>query len=122
MPRFYFELKEDGVIVRSHYGLELHEVAVNDLDTAVDLAHLLAKRAAADSENGPVVVTISDEARNPFARITLSSKNGAAMGRPAAANAPPIAVSSDHQSAEFDGGQGRGTPAVMCCHMKRSHA
>src|SRR4051812_26269385 len=103
MPRFYFELKEDGVIVRSHYGLELHEVAVNDLDSAVDLAHLLAKRAAADNGNGPVVVTICDEARNPFARITLSSRNEAVTGRPAAANAQTLHFQQvSHQASEID--------------------
>ena len=70
MPRFHFELIEDDEIAKSHYGLELHEIAVNELDSAVDLAQLLAQRAA-NCTSGPVVVTISDEKRHPFARVRL---------------------------------------------------
>jgi hypothetical protein len=71
MPRFHFELTEDGTIAKSHYGLELHEIAVDDLDEAVDLAQILARRAV-DETGGSVVVTISDEAKHPLARLRLS--------------------------------------------------
>jgi hypothetical protein len=70
MRRFHFELVEGGVIARSHHGLELHEIAVDELDSAVDLAHLLAQRAA-EKTSARVTVVISDEAKQPFARITL---------------------------------------------------
>ena len=73
MRRFHFELVEGGVIASSHYGLELHEIAVDDLDSAVDLAHLLARRAA-EQISGPVTVVISDESKHPFARITLDPR------------------------------------------------
>ena len=91
MPRFHFELIEDGVIARSHYGLELHAIAVDDLDSAVDLAQLLARRAV-DRTMRSVVVTISDHAKNPIARIRLSPKGEAARYGPAgeAANAPTL--------------------------------
>jgi hypothetical protein len=82
MPRFYFELVEDGVIAKSHYGLELHEIAANDLDLAVDLAQILARRAA-DETSGPVMVTISDDAKHPLARIRLSPESEAPMSGPA---------------------------------------
>lgn len=74
MPRFHFELVEDGVIAESHYGLELHEIAANELDSAVDVARLLAERAS-ESTMGPVTVTISDAGKNPFARLRLSRKS-----------------------------------------------
>jgi hypothetical protein len=91
MPRFHFELIEDGAIAQSHCGLELHEIAVDELDLAVDLAHLLAKRAA-ESTMGPVTVTISDEAKRPFARVRLMPKNDAPSEGPAANEAalPPV--------------------------------
>ena len=74
MPRFHFELVENGVVAEHHYGLELHEIAVDELDSAVDLARLLAERAT-ESTMEPVTVTISDEAKNPFARVRLSPKS-----------------------------------------------
>src|SRR5262249_9626741 len=81
-PRFYFELVENGVIAQSHYGLELHEIAADNLDSAVDLARVLAERAAEHTMR-PVVVTISDDEKNPFARIRLSPKDQAPMAGPA---------------------------------------
>lgn len=82
MPRFHFELLENGVIAERHYGLELHEIAVDQVDSAVDLARLLAERAV-ESTMGSVTVTISDAAKNPFARIRLSPKSDEPTGRPA---------------------------------------
>jgi len=84
MPRFYFELVENGVTAESHYGLELHEQAVDELDLAVELAEILARRAV-DETAGPVIVTISDEAKNPFARIRLSPNGQAPTAGPAEA-------------------------------------
>jgi hypothetical protein len=78
MPRFHFELVENAVIAERHYGLELHEIAVDELDSAVELARLLAERAA-EHTMGPVIVTISDEAKNPFARIRISPNGEAPM-------------------------------------------
>jgi hypothetical protein len=76
MPQFHFELVENGVIVENHYGLELHEIAVDDLDLAVDLAQILARRAV-DETGEPAMVTINDEAKNPFARVRLSPNSEA---------------------------------------------
>ena len=70
MRRFHFKLLERGVLTTSHHGLELHEIAADELDSAIDVAHLLARRAA-EKTSGPVTVEISDEADHPFARIHL---------------------------------------------------
>jgi len=78
MPRFHFELVENALIAKRHYGLELHEIAVDELDSAVQVARLLAERAAVCTM-GLVTVTISDEAKNPFARIRFSKKGEAPM-------------------------------------------
>jgi hypothetical protein len=71
MPRYYFQVVEDGVVAVDQKGLEIEELDTAELDAAIAMAEMMANRASAEGTH-TITVLISDETKQVVARVILT--------------------------------------------------
>lgn len=73
MPRFYFDLVEDGAAVADRNGLLMPELEEAELEAASAIAQMMADRTSRQTYHH-LCVLIRDSERAPISRVSITLK------------------------------------------------
>ena len=73
MPRFHFDLREDGVLVKDDDGLELADEKAAE-QQAIETATSVARDAFARGSAGEVLIEVRNMQREPFIKVVVTLK------------------------------------------------
>jgi hypothetical protein len=73
MPRFHFDLREDGVLVKDDDGLELADEKAAE-QQAIETATSVARDVFARGSAGEVLIEVRNTHREPFIKVAVTLK------------------------------------------------